>query len=113
MALFSLASGRVPDEVLHQVVAIDCTVLLPLLFFGGLRLWRGTSWGYVLGGLMLTKAATTSFTLAATTALGAWWARAIDPFDAFLFALMATGGLVLLVPYLRSVEEGELKVNLR
>lgn len=109
MSISSAAAGRQPDEVLRVVVVIDCTVLLPLLFFGGLRLWRREAWGYVLGGLLLVKALATGSTLAFTTALGAWWARAIDPFDAFLFvlfALMAIGAFLLIVAYLRSIEEG-------
>lgn len=105
----SLAASRSLDEVTHAVIAVDLTVLLPLLFFGGLLLWRRRPWGYVLGGFLLVKMATTGFTLAFTTALGAWWARAVDPFDAFLFvlfALMVIGSLILLVPYLRGVEGG-------
>jgi hypothetical protein len=114
MSLSSAAAGTQPDEVTHSVVAIDCTVLLPLLFFGGLLLWRRDAWGYVLGGFLLVKMAATGFTLAFTTALGAWWARAIDPFNAFLFvlfALMAIGSLVLLVPYLRSVGGGSASLT--
>jgi hypothetical protein len=109
MSISSAVAGRQPDEVLRVVVVIDCTVLLPLLFFGGLRLWRREAWGYVLGGLLLVKALITGSPLAFTTALGAWWARAIDPFDAFLFvlfALMAIGAFLLIVLYLRSIEEG-------
>jgi hypothetical protein len=109
MVLASVAVGTRPDEVLREVVIIDCTVLLPLLFFGGLRLWRRAAWGYVLGGLLLVKALVTGSTLAFTTALGVWWAGKIAPFDAFLFvlfALMAVGALLLIVPYLRSVDEG-------
>jgi len=106
MSLASAASGTRPDEVVRSVVAVDCTVLLPLLFFGGLRLWRRTAWGYVLGGLLLVKMATTGFTLAFTESLGMWWAGAIDPFEAFLFVLFAAmtiGALALLVPYLRNI----------
>ena len=102
--------GKGPDEVTHAVVVIDCTVLLPLLFFGGSRLWRREAWGYVLGGLLLTKLATTGFTLAFTTALGALWAGRIDGFNAFLFvlfALMVAGALPLLFAYLRGVGDGE------
>ncbi|MCA3748082.1 MAG: hypothetical protein IN808_02960 [Rubrobacter sp.] len=109
MIISSAVAGTQPDEVLREVVIIDCTLLLPLLFFGGLLLWRRRPWGYVLGGILLVKALATGFTLAFTTALGAWWAWGIDPFDAFLFvlfAIMATGSLVLLVAYLRSTEEG-------
>jgi hypothetical protein len=109
LTLSTLAAGTRLDEVTHAVIAIDCTVLLPLLFFGGLLLWRHRPWGYVLGGFLLVKMATTGFTLAFTTALGAWWAQEIDPFNAFLFilfALMAIGSLALLVPYLRGVGGG-------
>lgn len=117
MSVSSAAAGARPEKVLREVVIIDCTVLLPLLFFGGLRLWRREAWGYVLGGLLLVKALATGSTLAVTTALGAWWAGAINPFDAFLFvlfALMAIGALLLLVLYLRSVEEeGGRRANLR
>jgi hypothetical protein len=106
LSLTSAVAGTRPDEVTHSVVAIDCTVLLPLLFFGGLLLWRRGAWGYVLGGFLLVKMAATGFTLAFTTALGVWWVRGIDPFNAFLlvlFALMAIGSVALLVPYLRGV----------
>jgi hypothetical protein len=110
-------AGVQPDEVLREVVIIDCTVLLPLLFFGGLKLWRREAWGYVLGGLLLVKVLATDSTLAFTTALGAWWARAINPFDAFLFvlfALMAIGAFPLLVTYLRCIQEGGArKANVR
>jgi len=88
---------------------------LPLLFFGGLKLCRREPWGYVLGGLLLTKLAATGFTLAFTTALGAWWAGTIDGFDAFLFvlfALMMAGALILIFPYMRGVEGGR-KANPR
>ena len=117
MSIASAAAGMQPDEVLRSVVIIDCTVLLPLLFFGGLRLWRREAWGYVLGGLLLVKALATGSTLAFNTALGAWWAGHIGGFDAFLFvlfALMAAGALPLLVTYLRCIREGGgQKANLR
>jgi len=110
----TLVAGTQLDEVTHAVIAIDFTVLLPLLVFGGLLLWRRRPWGYVLGGFLLVKMATTGFTLAFNTALGAWWARGIDPFNAFLFvlfALMATGSVALLVPYLRSIGGGRAKLT--
>jgi len=114
LTLSTLAAGTRLDEVTHAVIAIDCTVLLPLLVFGGLLLWRRRPWGYVLGGFLLVKMATTGFTLAFTTALGAWWAQGIDPFNAFLFvlfALMAIGSVALLVPYLRGVGGGRANLT--
>jgi hypothetical protein len=117
MVISSAVAGTRPDEILRSVVIIDCTVLLPLLFFGGVRLWRREAWGYVLGGLLLTKLAMTGFTLAFNTALGALWAGHISGFDAFLlivFSLMAAGAVPLLVIYLRSMQEsGGRKGDLR
>jgi hypothetical protein len=117
MVISSAVAGTRPDEVLRSVVIIDCTVLLPLLFFGGVKLWRRESWGYVLGGLLLTKLAMTGFTLAFNTALGALWAGHVAGFDAFLFvvfSLMAAGAIPLLVIYLRSMQvSGGRKGDLR
>lgn len=112
MVVSSVVSGTRPDEVVHEVLVIDLAVMLPLLFFGGVRLWRREAWGYVLGGLLLVKTTLTGFTMAFTTALGAWWDRALAPFQTFLFvlfALMMIAALALLFPYLRAVEEGRRK----
>jgi len=109
MVLANLADGTRPPEVNREVIIIDLTVMLPLLFFAGLRLWRREPWGYVLGGLMLVKTALSGLTLAFITALGAWRAGSVDPFQAFLFvlfALMMVGAMALLVPYVRSITAG-------
>lgn len=117
MSIASAVADSRPDEVLREVVIIDCVVLLPLLFFGGLKLWRREDWGYVLGGMLLVKVLATGSTLAFTTLLGAWLSGAIAPFNAFfllcLFGLMAAGALLLLVPYLRSIETGGRRTDLR
>lgn len=105
LSVASVVAATTPDPVVHLVVAIDGAVLLPLLVFGGLKLWRREPWGYVLGGLLLTKATATGLTLAFTSTLAMWWAGSVDPFQVFLaalFAVMAVVGLALLVPYLRS-----------
>ena len=108
MSLAGVAAGTEPDEVTHSVVVIDLSVLLPLLLFGGLRLWHRMPWGYVLGGLLLVKMATSGFTLAFTTALGWAWSGAINLLNIFLlvlFTVMTAGALALLVPYLRNIKE--------
>jgi hypothetical protein len=43
LTLASVVAGKSLDKVTHSVVTIDCTVLLPLMFFGGLWLWRRRS----------------------------------------------------------------------
>ena len=101
----SALTGTTPGPVVHLVVAIDSAVLLPLLFWGGVKLWRRESWGYLLGGLLLTKATMTGFSLAFTSTLALWWARTVDPFELFLallFGGMALAGMTLLISYLRS-----------
>jgi hypothetical protein len=106
MIASNAAAGTRPDEVLRSLLAIDCTMPLPLLLFGGLRLWRGEAWGHVLGGFLLTKLAATGYTLAFVTALVTLWADRIGGFGAFLFvvfALMAIGALLLIVPYMGSI----------
>jgi hypothetical protein len=105
LSVSSALTGTTPGSVVQLVVAIDGAVLLPLLFWGGVKLWRREPWGYLLGGLLLTKASVTGFTLAFTTTLALWWARTVDPFEVFLallFGVMALVAVALLVLYLRS-----------
>lgn len=103
----SLAEGTGLDPVQHQVVAIDLTILLPVLLYAGVQLWRGAASGYVLGGLLLVKTAATSFTLAFNGTLAMLWNAELVASEAVLaviFGAMAIGALALLVPYLRSAQ---------
>lgn len=102
MSISMIAAGEKPDAVVHLVVAIDGAVLLPALLIGGWKLWHRSAWGYVLGGLLLVKAAMTGATLAFTTTLGGVWDGQIDGFNAFLlvlFGLMAVSAVGLSVVY--------------
>jgi hypothetical protein len=64
-------SGAGLDAVTRLVVAVDGVVLLPLMFFGGLWLWRREPLGYVLAAMLLVKSVATFLTLAVTS-LVAW-----------------------------------------
>ena len=64
-------SGEGLDTVTRLVVAVDGVVLLPLMFFGGLWLWRRQPLGYVLAAMLLVKSVATFLTLAVTS-LVAW-----------------------------------------
>lgn len=102
MTMSLIGSGEQPDPVLHLVVAIDGSVLLPALLLGGSLLWRRAAWGYALGGLLLVKATLTGLTLAFTTSLSGLWAGALAPMDSFLLLLfgpMAVIGAALSVPF--------------
>lgn len=66
-------AGAGLDGVTRLVVAVDGVVLLPLMFFGGLWLWRRQPVGYVLAAMLLVKSVATFLTLAVTS-LVAWTA---------------------------------------
>ncbi len=64
-------TGAGLDAVTRLVVAVDGVVLLPLMFFGGLWLWRKQPLGYALAAMLLVKSVATFLTLAVTS-LVAW-----------------------------------------
>lgn len=66
-------SGEGLDTVTRLVVAVDGVVLLPLMFFGGLWLWRREPLGYALAAMLLVKSVATFLTLAVTSVV-AWTA---------------------------------------
>jgi hypothetical protein len=107
LAVSAAVSGESPDPVVRLVLIADACVLLPALLAGGWKLWHGSAWGYVLGGILLVKVVLTSGTLVFTTALNAAWTGTLGSSDAFflvLFGLMAVAALLLAVPYFRSAD---------
>ena len=60
-------AGEGLDTVTRLVVAVDGVVLLPLMFFGGLWLWRRQPLGDVLAAVLLVKSVATFLTLAVTS----------------------------------------------
>jgi len=66
-------AGTGLDGVTRLVVAVDGVVLLPLMFVGGLWLWRQQPLGYALAAMLLVKSVATFLTLAVTS-LVAWTA---------------------------------------
>jgi hypothetical protein len=64
----ALARGVALTGVQRAVIAVDAIVLLPLLFYAGVALWRRAPIGYALAGLLLVKAAATFLTLLISTA---------------------------------------------
>ncbi|MGH2380693.1 MAG: hypothetical protein ACRDG7_05675 [Candidatus Limnocylindria bacterium] len=106
LVVSTVAQGAELNPVQHLVVAIDGAILLPVLFYAGVQLWRGAASGILLGGMLLVKSAATGLTLAFTGAFAMWWNRAFDPFEAFLiviFGTMTISAVVLLLLYPRSV----------
>lgn len=94
----TLLAGEALNPVQHLVVAIDAAILLPLLAFAAVRLWRRDSGADLLGGMLVVKAGATGFTLAFTGWFAQWWSGQFVGEEMFLvaiFAAMAVGSAVL------------------
>jgi hypothetical protein len=102
IAVSAAAAGRDLDPVTRAVIAVDGVVLLPLLCFAGLSLWRRHAWGYILAGMLLVKIAALGLTLVVNTWLQRWWGIVADPLQTAMFAVLLVGSVALLVPYLRA-----------
>lgn len=111
MSIGAAVAGEQLEPVPHLVVAIDGAVLLPLLATAAVKLWRQQGFGDVIGGVLLVKVTATGLTLAFNQALGMLWAGKVEPFEGFLFitfGVMAVGGLVLCVPYMRAISREQV-----
>lgn len=62
-------AGTGLDAVMRLVVAVDGVVLLPVMFCGGLWIWRRQPRGYMMPAMLLVKSAATFLTLAVTSAV--------------------------------------------
>lgn len=105
MIVSSVASGRDLDAVARTVISLDGVILLPLLFYGGLWLWRREAGGYVLAGLLLVKAVATFSTLLFTTSIAAKWRQPVDPLQTAAFGASLVGAATLLAVYLRGLSD--------
>lgn len=95
-------SGTAPTRVQLVVWPLDLVVAFPALFWGGLWLWRKEPLGYVVGGIVLLKAAAEGLTLVVQTAAVVLMGGAADPLVP-IYAVIGLGGLALLVLYVRGV----------
>src|SRR5207302_2045482 len=82
---------------------LDLVVAFPALFCGGVWLWRREPLGYVVGAIVLLKAAAEGLTLVAQTVATVLLGGPTDPLLP-IYALIGVGGLALLLVHLRSVQ---------
>jgi hypothetical protein len=80
-----VVTGQPLDDVSRQVIAIDGVVLLPLMFFAGVWLWRREPLGFALAGMLLVKVAATFLTLVATTVVAWRWGQPADPVQTTMY----------------------------
>jgi hypothetical protein len=85
---------------------MDLVVAFPAMFWGGIWLWRRHPLGYVVGALLLIKAASVGLTLVVLTWLVTLWGEPPDPMVP-VYAAIGLGGIVLSVVYLRHTKVDE------
>ena len=99
----ALAAGTQPSAKDLGVWPMDLVVAFPAMCWGGIWLWRRHALGYLVGALLLVKAASVGLTLVVASWLVTWWGEPIDPMLP-AYAAIGFGGVVLSVLYLRSVD---------
>lgn len=86
----------------YFVYGLDLGIVVPLAVLGAVWLWRGHAWGYVVAGLVVTKATTMGLAL---LAMNWFMLRAGLPFDAAellaVYAFLAVGGGAMAVWFFR------------
>jgi len=94
--------GNTPKATDLVVFPLDLVIAFPALFWGGLWLWRKQPLGYVVGAVVLTKAAAEGLSLVFQTGATMVMSGIGDELLP-AYAVAGIGGLVLLAIYLRSV----------
>ncbi len=102
MILGDVLTGTAPDRRLLVIWPLDLIVAFPALFWGGVWLWRGQPLGYVVGGIVLLKAAAEGLTLVVQTGATLLMSGLGDDLLP-AYAVIGVGGLGFLVLYLRGV----------
>jgi hypothetical protein len=102
MIVGDIRSGTQPKSTLFVIWPLDLVIALPALFWGGVWLWRRQALGYVVGGIVLMKAAAEGLALVAQTVVTLLMSGIGD--DVLpAYAVIGVGGLVLLALYLRGL----------
>jgi hypothetical protein len=101
MILSNTVSGSQPKSTLLVIWPLDLVIALPALFWGGLWLWRRQPLGYVVGGIVLLKAAAEGLGLVAQTIVTFFMSGIGD--DILPVCRDRSCGLLLLVLYLRDL----------
>jgi hypothetical protein len=107
-------SGTQPKSTLFVIWPLDLVIALPAVFWGGMWLWRRQPLGYVVGGIVLMKAAAEGLGLVAQTVVTLIMSGIGDDILP-AYAVIGVGGLVLLVLYLRNLgpEPSTIPIRLR
>jgi hypothetical protein len=98
----SLTSGASPTNVDLGVYPMDLVIAFPAMFWGGVWLWREEALGFVVGTLLLVKAAAVGIGLVVAAFLVTLWGVPVDPMVP-VYALVGVGGSALAVVFLLAI----------
>jgi len=98
----ALSSGTPPAAKELGVWPMDLVVAFPAMFWGGVWLWQRRPLGYVVGALLLVKAASVGLTLVMSSWLVTWWGEPLDPMLP-VYACVGVGGSVLATLFLHGI----------
>lgn len=69
--VFSGVEPSVGVDAFGTIAALDLSLIIPFMVLGGVLLWRGRAWGYVLGAIYTVKGASYTLALTAGSVVGA------------------------------------------
>jgi hypothetical protein len=98
----SLTGGSPPTHVELGVYPMDLVIAFPAMFWGGVWLWRKEALGFVVGTILLMKAAGVGIGLVAAAWMVTLWGVPLDPMVP-AYALVGIGGAVLSAAFLLSI----------
>ncbi|MEJ1991489.1 MAG: hypothetical protein P8X50_07170 [Maritimibacter sp.] len=85
------------------IFAFDLALILPLLSFAALMLWRGQHWGDVLALPLLVKAATLGLSVLIGTLIGPLWGLPLAIDEVGIYAVLTLLPAALIIPWYRNV----------
>lgn len=74
--VFGGTEPSVGVDAFGTIAALDLSLIIPFMVLGGVLLWRGRPWGYVLGAIYTVKGASYTLALTAGSVVGA--ARGVE-----------------------------------
>lgn len=102
-----LVTGKLPETLVlagiptNFVYVMDLGLVVPLALLSGISLWRRLPRGYILAGVVLTKAATMGLALISMVLFMYLDGHGLDVAPAVMSVIVASGGIVLMTWFFR------------
>lgn len=93
------------SEGINTVYVLDLALLLPAFMVVAIQLWRHQTWGYLLSGVLLVKAVMLGLSIVLGKIVAYVQQGTFSAGRVSLFGTLTLVGLVVLIVYLRNVQE--------